>query len=181
MNNYMKLIYIMTGVIILNVAFLFLYLLPNKNEIDNWSTKIIRLQNRIHELSRDSRETEKRLKALDKTGSQLSKFKNEILGNRTEKIREIMARLDTLAARFRLEKGRVTYTPTQYRSDQFEKLRIQFTVKGDYNGIRYFINMLERDDLFLIFERLALTSGSKSEEIQLNVALSTYFLKREKS
>jgi Tfp pilus assembly protein PilO len=176
-KKYIRILYTLAALVVINLIALLFFVLPNKSEISNWSTKIIRLQNSVHELSRENREVKAKLDGLIEAQKKIDYFREDVIGRRENKMKKIMANIDRLIDKFRLNRGRTTYSSTQNKDDLFEKVRIQFTVQGGYDGIRYFISDIESGGLFLILEKVSLNSSDSRENIQLNVILSTFFYK----
>ena len=178
MKNKLKLIVIiLSAVLAVNAVLLFFVLFPKRSDIANWSGIVIKLQKDIYELSRQNREVTNRQKMLLDAHEQILDFKQNRLGYRTSQMKKIMETIDDLIYRFNLKRGRTTYNPAPIKSADFEKMRIQFTVQGSYQSIRYFINSLERSPLFFVLTTLTLMSNQSEEVIQLNIGIETYFMK----
>lgn len=177
-NKYLKIIYILSVLLVINIIVLFFILFPLKSEVSDWSGDIITLQTEIQSLNMKQRNAAQELEAIKLAGTQIAGFKDEVLGRRNEKIKKIMETIDDLVYRFRLNKTRVNYSPVKIDSEMLEKMKIQFAVRGDYDSLRYFINSIEKSDLFLTLETLSLKHDvSSTEAIQLNIVITTYFKK----
>lgn len=172
-----SLMIILAVILALNLAVLFFVLLPKRSDITNWSGIIMKLQKDIYSLSTEYRDIQNKIKLLSDTYGQILDFKQNRLGSRTSQLKKIMEAVDDLVYRFNLKRGRTAYNQIAIKSPDFEKMRIQFTVQGSYQSIRYFINFIERSPLFLAINTLTLMGSQSEDEIQLNIGIETYFMK----
>lgn len=178
MKNRNKTIIIALSVLLaVNIAVLLFILLPKRSDIANWSGIVIKLQKDIYALSAENREITNRKKMLLETREQILDFKENRLGYRTSQLKKIMETIDDLVYRYNLKRGRTAYIQVPMKNSDFEKIRIQFTVQGSYQSVRYFINSLERSPLFLALNTIALMSSEAEERIQLNIGIETFFIK----
>ena len=176
-NRNKSLIILLSALLAINIAVLLFILFPKRSDISNWSGIVIRLQKDIYSLSAQNREIMNKKKLLEETRGQILDFKQNRLGYRTSQLKKIMETIDDLVYRYNLKRGRTAYIQVPIKNDDFEKMRIQFTVQGNYQSVRYFINSLERSPLFLALNTLALMSNQSEDQIQLNIGIETFFIK----
>lgn len=176
-NKYKLVVIILSAVLALNAILLLFVILPKRSDAANWTGIVMKLQKEIYDLSRQSREVAGREKMLSETSAQIMDFKQDRLGYRSTQLKKIMETIDDLVFRFNLKRSRTTYNPIPIKSGDYEKMRIQFTVQGSYQSIRYFINSLERSPLFFVLTTLTLMSSESEDVIQLGIGIETYFTK----
>ncbi|MBN2135102.1 MAG: hypothetical protein JW737_05185 [Acidobacteria bacterium] len=172
-------IYIAAAFVIINLLVFFFMVSPKQSSVSGLSTEITDLRSDITKISSENRKLKRELQSLGMSGEQISVFNDEIIGNRSEKIEKILKTLDGLCYRFRLERTQTNYTTVKITDDNYEKIKIQFSINGDYRGIRYFISNLERSEHFFVIEQLMLTSSAADDNLNLRIALTTYFKKAD--
>jgi|GEM_PF-6761130 len=174
-----KIVYILAGLLILNIAVLLIILFPLRSRVSQQSGRIIYLEREVRKLAEEKQNLQNELENISHFAEQIMEFEGNYLGRRPERVEKIMEKIDELTYKFNLKRGRTTYSPVPFQHDRLEKMRIQFNVQGEYKALRYFINMLEKSSQFLILEGMALTDSSTKDLIQLNLVLTTYFIKEK--
>lgn len=164
---------------VVNLLFFLFFVLPQKSKASGWHGEIANLRSEITNLSRDHRAARHELTILKNSKDSIDQFENKILSVRGEKIDKIMKFIDNLTFRFRLERLKTNFVPVRSKDNDFERIRIQFLIKGDYRGIRYYINNLENSELFLVIDKIQLINVKTENKIQANVSMSTFFKKED--
>ena len=108
--------------------------------------------------------------------TELRYFYSQILGNKEEKLLEILKEIDLLAHRYGLMKSNISYIDKQLEKEKLIQLDIVFPLTGRYSDIRRFIYSIEESDYFLIIDRVELVSLDRAtDNVNLNIHLRAYF------
>jgi Tfp pilus assembly protein PilO len=91
-----------------------------------------------------------------------------------ERLTSLITEVKRLAQRAGLEPQSISYPEQTLEEYGLVRMSLVFSVQGTYPQVRMLINLLERSDLFLVLDRVALTD-SASSVLGISLQISTFF------
>jgi len=165
-----RLLYIAGGVLLLNLAFFVVMLLPARSAVSDHAATLQDLQARVRSLRREQREQE----LVNSLLTGIEQFRTRIppQGATLAMIR----RLTDQARRLQLHVPSIRYQPTDLPEEALVKLAVQMEVDGPYGAIRRFLYELEGLQDPLMIEKLVLTNHRGTDRLTLRLQLAAFFL-----
>ena len=93
----------------------------------------------------------------------------------SERLTQLIAEVKRLAQRAGLKPSSISYPEDTLEEYGLVRMSLLFGVQGTYPQLRMLVNLLERSDLFLVLERVAL-GGSRESTLNINLEIATYFV-----
>ena len=171
-------VWLIVGLLLLNVALFALVVYPLSRKVDGGEAAAQAAATELAAATRDEANAQATVTGKGQADAELQKFYHDVLPPDQSGARRIMyLRILQLAEQFNLAPPRYSVDPNeQRRNTDLRKLSMTLTVSGDYANIRRFIHALESAPEFLVLENVALTQGeSGSRTLQVTAVVSTYY------
>jgi Tfp pilus assembly protein PilO len=168
-----RLLLLALALLLLNLAFFFLAVLPTRRTVHVNAAAAQDLQNRIRSLRHEERQQELLVSLLNR------QFRNQIPPHGA--ILQMVRRVTDLARKLRLSVPSIKYEPDEVTEEALVKLTVQMEVGGKYAAIRRFLYEIEGLQDPLVIEKLVLTSRRGMDRLSLRLAIAAYFLDEERS
>lgn len=165
-----RLLYLAVFLLLLNVAFFSLAVLPARRAVRAHAATLQDLQVRMRSLRLEQRE-QKHIAAMRKG---MEKFRNRIPPQGA--ILQMIRRITDQARRLQLHVPSVAYQPGEVPEDELVKLTVQMEVEGRYAAIRRFLYEVEGLQDPLMIEKLVLTTQREVDRLTLRLQMAAYFL-----
>lgn len=91
-----------------------------------------------------------------------------------ERLTRLINEVKKLAQRAGLEPQSISYPEETLDEYGLVRMSLVFGVQGTYPQLRMLVNLLERSDLFLVLDQIALTGSAKSV-LSISLQISTFF------
>jgi hypothetical protein len=98
------------------------------------------------------------------------------LATEAERLTQLLSEFKRLAQRAGLEPTTISYPEQSLAEYGLVRMSLVFAVEGSYAQVRMLINLLERSDLFLVLERVALRNSDAST-LGISLQVSTLFVR----
>ncbi len=170
-----RLLLLALALLLLNLAFFFLAILPTRRAVHVNAAAAQDLQNRIRSLRHEERQQELLVSLLNR----MDQFRNQIPPHGA--ILQMIRRVTDLARKLRLSVPSVKYDPVEVTEEARVKLTVQMEVGGKYPAIRRFLYEVEGLQDPLLIEKLVLTSQQSMNRLSLRLKIAAYFLDEERS
>ncbi len=170
-----RLLLLTLALLLLNLAFFFLAILPTRRAVYVNAAAAQDLQNRIRSLRHEERQQELLVSLLNR----MDQFRNQIPPHGA--ILQMIRRVTDLARKLRLSVPSVKYDPVEVTEEALVKLTVQMEVGGKYAAIRRFLYEIEGLQDPLLIEKVVLTSQRGMDRLSLRLAIAAYFLDEERS
>ena len=175
--RYRKSFLITIGILfVINLFVLLTFTLPRANAIDNSNARALRASEELQEVTvllEDSRIT---LSTMENGKRDLTKFYDETLKTRQERVPAILLERQILSDRFGVMPERVNYNTVGIRDQPVERFSMTFPLSGNYRSLRSFIDTLEKAESFFLIDDIELNgAGSESGELTMRISVSTFF------
>jgi len=170
-----RLLLLALALLLLNLAFFFLAILPTRRTVHVNAAAAQDLQNRIRSLRHEERQQELLVSLLNR----MDQFRNRIPPHGA--ILQMIRRVTDLARKLRLSVPSVKYDPVEVTEEALVKLTVQMEVGGKYAAIRRFLYEIEGLQDPLLIEKVVLTSQRGMDRLSLRLAIAAYFLDEERS
>ena len=165
----------------LNLAFTFLVNLPRASEASRLTEESARMADLITTRQKDiERLKVERTRVVDGS-SKLQDFYKVVLATKGERMIAFQKEIRDIAGKFRIDLKSINYAaeaaPTK---DKIARFGAAMPLTGSYEGLREFIETIEKSDQFIIINSVELSNSKEGGVILgLSIALSTYFLDPE--
>jgi Tfp pilus assembly protein PilO len=97
-----------------------------------------------------------------------------VLAREAERLTRLINEVKKLAQRAGLEPQSISYPEETLDEYGLVRMSLVFGVQGTYPQLRMLVNLLERSDLFLVLDQIALTGSAKSV-LSISLQISTFF------
>ncbi len=158
------------ALLLLNVAFFFLAVLPSRQAVQVHAATVQELQARMRSL----RQEERQQQLLESLVKRMDQFRTRIPPHGA--ILQMVRRVTDQARKLRLAVPSVKYQPEEVTEEELVKLTVQMDVQGEYPAIRRFLYEVEGLQDPLVIEKLILTSRAKTNRLSLRLEMAAYFL-----
>jgi len=115
------------------------------------------------------------LRVVRDQNANLNRFYTEILGTRARQLDELLEETERLGRRHGVLPVQVRYSGAEVRGQPLEHFSMGFPLVGNYASLRFFINALERSDMFFIIDSVELAEPRQGEELEMRISVVTYF------
>ncbi|MFQ5883145.1 MAG: type 4a pilus biogenesis protein PilO [Candidatus Methylomirabilales bacterium] len=170
-----RLLLLALALLLLNLAFFFLAILPTRRAVETNAAAAQDLQHRIRSLRHEERQQEMLVSLLNR----MDQFRNRIPPHGA--ILQMVRRVTDLARKLRLAVPSVKYEPEEVTEEALVKLTVQMEVGGTYPAIRRFLYEIEGLQDPLLIEKLVLTNRRRQDRLSLRLEIAAYFLDEERS
>ncbi|MFQ5801933.1 MAG: type 4a pilus biogenesis protein PilO [Candidatus Methylomirabilales bacterium] len=165
-----RLLFLALFLLLLNLAFFFLVILPARRALVVHAATLQDLQAQIRSLRHERRQQE----VLDSVLKGVQQFRNRIPPQGT--ILSMIRRVTDQAQRLDLDVPSVNYQPAKVTEEELVKLTVQMEVEGSYGGVRRFLYEVEGLQDPLVIEKVVLTSRRGTDRLSLRLQMAAYFL-----
>ncbi len=165
----------------LNLAFTFLVNLPRSGEASRLTEESARMAELITTRQKDiERLRVERTRVVDGSGK-LQDFYTDVLATKGERMIAFQKEIRDIAGKFHIDLKSINYAaeaaPTK---DKIARFGAAMPLTGSYEGLREFIETIEKSEQFIIINSVELSNSKEGGVILgLSIALSTYFLDPE--
>ncbi len=113
----------------------------------------------------------------------LTRFQEEILGDKTVKMRPILKGIRSFAQRNRMIIENISYAHNLEEGINLVAFAIRFSLEGSYEDLKGFIQDIENAEHFLIIESISIrkhaggrrAASEQTSKLSLNIGIITYF------
>jgi Tfp pilus assembly protein PilO len=170
-------IYPLVAVLAANVALLMGVVYPLSKKVATGEQQARDAAAALAIAKRDHAAARATVSGKDTADAELKKFYSAVLPPDMSAARRLTyVKIDELARKANITRGRSNSKDTQDRDSELGKLTVEHGFTGQYRDIRRFIYELETTPEFLIVEHVGLTQGTGSSgNLNLTVRVATYF------
>ena len=146
------------------------------------------VENEVHELEEQvarleqvRKQAAKEREAVEKLHRDMAFLKESVFGSLDKRLTPILREVGNATRVAGLRPGRYTYDATKIRKLKLFQLGIGFNVTGRYSQVVDLLNALRASPQFLVVDTVRLTGekGTASDELKLNIHISTYLARAD--
>jgi Tfp pilus assembly protein PilO len=107
----------------------------------------------------------------------LDKFYADVLSTKQERLISFQKEIRDIANKFHINLETITYPREEYPKDKVTKFTATMPLTGSYEGLREFIDTVEKSENFIVIEGIQLANSKEGGVIlSMSIQLSTYFV-----
>jgi len=165
----------------LNLAFTFLVNVPRAAESARLEEEAARLSNQVTSRQKEIERLRGERTRVVGGSDELQRFYQDVLSTKAERMIAFQKEIRGIAQKFRIDLKSINYAaeaaPTK---DKIARFGAAMPLTGSYEGLREFIETIEKSDQFIIINSIELSNSKEGGVILgLSIGLSTYFLAPE--
>jgi Tfp pilus assembly protein PilO len=165
----------------LNLAFTFLVNVPRAAEAARLEEEAGRLNTLVTSRQKEIERLRGERTRVVGGSDELQKFYQDVLSTKSERMIAFQKEIREIAQKFRIDLKSINYAaeaaPTK---DKIARFGAAMPLTGSYEGLREFIETIEKSQQFIIINSIELSNSKEGGVILgLSIGLSTYFLDPE--
>ncbi|MGA7614197.1 MAG: hypothetical protein WBX15_03350 [Thermoanaerobaculia bacterium] len=160
--------------LLINLVFFFTYRLRYQQRIEDLQKSLDHSRTELATAHKARVSAEKQLAGLEDVEKNIRTVHEEIWSTPDRRLTSLITEIRKLAVQSQIHgPDGINYAQLNTKSET-RILGIAFGVRGTYDQIRRFLNLLELSDQFVIIDQITL-SGQHGAELQLSIGLKTLF------
>ena len=164
-------------VIVLNLGVLIFAVIPLESSVASVGKRAETAAQALQEAKTDFANAEATRDGQGQATKDLDRFYQQVLPADAAAARRITyLRLTQKAREHNLKFERSAFEPEVIRDSDLERLKVSYSLSGDYDDVRQLIYDIETGEEFIIIDNIVLAEGSdNSAPLAFNMSLSTYY------
>jgi len=163
-------------VLAINVIVLLFVVLPLRRSVENSADRANASALSLREAQADLKDAEATRDGQTQAAADLDKFYAEVLpANMTAARRMTHVKLEQLMRSHDVSFGGGASTPETLRDSSLERLRVNYSLSGDWDDIRRLIYEIETGPDFIVIDNVQLVEEGQGTQLSLTLDLSTYY------
>jgi Tfp pilus assembly protein PilO len=159
----------------LNLAFWLLFTRPGIRESERLEVGTDPQRKELLARRAEVEKQEKFLAQLQKTEAELKRLRSEVLSTRGTRMIGAQFEVAELCERFGVNWDTVSIDNELLQGEELDRMVMTVPLEGGYPNLRRFLQAVESSDQFLVVEQVGLAEAHEGGNLQLNVAIATYF------
>ena len=164
-------------VLAINVIVLVAAVLPLRRSVQSGSSRADASAQALREAAADLKEAEATRDGQTQASADLVRFYADVLPSDISAARRVThVKFSKLAMSHDVTFQGGATTPEELRGSSLERLRVNYSLTGDWDDIRQLIYELETGQDFIVIDNMQLTEGSRGDAaLSLTLDMSTYY------
>jgi Tfp pilus assembly protein PilO len=172
---------VIAGVIVvllgLNVAFWFLVNVPRSSRVIDLEQAVGRASAQLAIKEKDVASLREHYTRVMEGRASLDRFYADVLSTKQERLISFQKEIRDIANKFHINLETITYPREEYPKDKVTKFTATMPLTGSYEGLREFIDTVEKSDNFIVIEGIQLANSKEGGVVlSMSIQLSTYFV-----
>ena len=163
-------------VLAINLVVLAAVVLPLRQSVQSGSSRAELSAQSLREAMADLKDAEATRDGQSQAATDLDRFYASVLPGDLSSARRIThVKLSQLARSHDVRFESVASTTESLKASTLERLRVNYSLSGDWDDIRQLIYAIETGPDFVVIDNVALAEGEANAPLSLTLDLSTYF------
>jgi len=161
----------------INLVFAFVVNVPRSNRVAFLNDQVMHIAGQTASKARDVDKLRPQHARVVEGNTSLDHFYDDVLSTKEKRLISFQREIREIARKFNINMESISYPRETYPKDKVTKLSAVMPLTGSYEGLRSFIDTIEKSENFILIEAIQLTNSREGGVIlSLNIMLSTYFV-----
>jgi len=161
----------------INLVFAFVVNVPRSNRVAFLNDQVMHIAGQTASKARDVDKLRPQHARVVEGNTSLDHFYDDVLSTKEKRLIGFQREIREIAGKYNINMESISYPRETYPKDKVTKLSAVMPLTGSYEGLRSFIDTIEKSENFILIEAIQLTNSREGGVIlSLNIMLSTYFV-----